>query len=65
MLRPVFRPSHDTVPSIRTLTPTRSFNVSRTVSTPSSMKLIGLTWMPTNFSAGSGFVSLMSSSSLR
>src|SRR5215218_9072582 len=48
MLRPALSPSHETVPIISTLTPTRCCSVSRTFSVPSSTKLIGLTWMPTN-----------------
>jgi hypothetical protein len=42
MRRPTFKPSQEMVPIRRTLMPQRSCRVSRTLSTPSSMKLIGL-----------------------
>ena len=54
MERPDLRPNQLTVPNMSTFTPTRFCSVSKTVSTPSSTKLIGLIWMPTNLWSGLG-----------
>src|SRR5579875_345797 len=48
MRRPTFKPSQEIVPTSSTLMPNRCCKVSSSGSVPSSIKEIGLIWIPTN-----------------